>query len=594
MSRHRAMRGPARRGVAKWPFVSFGAVAIMVAGWLGWSYAGDLLEQRAAAQLASCMEGDATLTVAVTPSVADVIGRAASVWTTTRPVVLDHCIRAEVAAIPPQAVLDGLTAGWDTKSLGERPGAWLPESSVWVNRLTAQNARLLGSEPASIGTSPVLLAMPENAAAAVREGNSFGWADLPALVTEDDSWGRYGHPEWGRFTLALPDVATNPASALALQAVMADVSPQGAGPVTVEMLGTPGTAAALDDLAAAMPDDVPATTTEALDQLAGADLSGSPFDAVPALEFDLYRRNVGADGNPPPVAPLIGAAVGGPTPIADFPFVAIADERVDQVQVRAAQKFREYLQTGTQQLELAKAGLRVESTKVRPSPAPGIRGLPTQEELSPTDFNTTQQISAAWTNAGGSGQVVTVLVDVSRSMLEDAGGGKNRLQWVQDALRGQIGRFGSGSLGLWAFSRDLGPDGEPYRKLVDTAPVSQQQDDLAEAVDELEAASATHLYPSLLAVYDTALEELQDGRRNRVVVITDGPDDSEMTYEQFTRELDKRREGNPALSVSVIAIGGEADQAELTELARTTGGTYATVEDGTGIEAALGQSLSAA
>ncbi len=592
MSRHRAMRGPARRGFAKWPFVSVGTVVLMVAGWLSWSYAGDLLERRAAARLASCMDGEATLTIAGAPAVAGVVGRAAAVWTKSRPVVLDHCIRAEVATIPPQAVLDGLTAGWDRKALGERPGAWLPESSVWVNRLTAQNARLLGSEPASIATSPVLLAMPETAAAAVREGNSFSWGDLPALVSEENAWSRYGHEKWGRFSVAIPDVSTNPASALSLQAVMADVSPQGTGPVTVEMLGSPGVTDAMGRLAAAAPMDTPATTTDALNALAEAgDLSSSPFDAVPTLEYDLYRRNVGADGNPPPMAPLIGAAVGGPTPTADFPFVAIADEQGDQVHVRAAQKFREYLQTGTQQLELAKAGLRVPSTKVRPSPAPGIRGLPTQEELTPADANTTQQISAAWTNAGGSGQVVTVLIDVSRSMLEDGGEGKNRLDWVKEALSGQIGRFGSGSLGLWEFSRDLGDGGEPYRRLVDTGPVAEQRDELEEAVDELQAQSATHLYPSLLAVYDVALDDLEDGRRNRVVVITDGPDDSQVTYEQFKRELTKRREGSPALPISVIAIGAEPNQAELTELTRITGGTFATVTDGTGIEAALGQSL---
>src|SRR5215204_1002560 len=156
MSRHRAMRGPAHRGVAKWPIVALSTVTLIVLGWLGWSYAGDLLERRAAAQLASCIEGEETLTIAVTPSMGEVIQGAALAWAKTHPVVLDHCMRAEVAAVAPQAVLDGLTTGWDTKSLGARPGAWLPESSLWINRLAAQDARLLGSEPASIATSPVV------------------------------------------------------------------------------------------------------------------------------------------------------------------------------------------------------------------------------------------------------------------------------------------------------------------------------------------------------------------------------------------------------------------------------------------------------
>jgi len=596
MSRHRAARGPARRGVAKWPIVALGTVLLMVLGWMGWSYAGDLLERRAAAELASCLEGEETLTIAVTPSMGDVIQRAAMAWTKSHPVVLDHCLRAEVAAVPPQAVLDGLTTGWDTKALGARPGAWLPESSLWINRLAAQDAKLLGSEPASVATSPVVLAMPESSASAIREGSMFTWGELPKLAGDPSGWAKFGHPDWGAFTVAMPDVAGNPASALTLQAVLASASPQGSGPVTVDMLNAPSVRQAMQGLATAAPPSVPASTLDALNALGAADDARSaPYDAVPTLEYDLYRHNVGTDGNTPPPSPLTGVVVGGPTPTADFPFIAIADERVDQLHVRAAQKFREFLQTGPQQLELAKAGLRVPSTKVRPNPAPGIRWAITQQDLTAADANTTQQISAAWTNAGGSGQVVTVLVDVSRSMLEDGGGGKNRLDWVKAALRGQIGRFGSGSLGLWAFSRNLGDNDEPYRQLVRTAPVSEQRDQLEDAVGDLETASATYLYPSLLAVYDSVLANYREGRQNRLVLITDGPDDSQMTYEQFKRELTKRRAGSPnvSLPISVLAIGPDPDRNELTELARSTGGSFNTVKDATGVEAALGQLLSA-
>jgi len=284
--------------------------------------------------------------------------------------------------------------------------------------------------------------------------------------------------------------------------------------------------------------------------------------------------------------------VGGPTPTADFPFIAITDERVDQLQVRAAQKFREFLQTGPQQLELSKAGLRVPGTKVRPDPAPGIRWAVTQQDLTAADANTTQQISAAWNNAGGTGQVVTVLIDVSRSMLEDGGGGKNRLDWVKEALHGQIGRFGTGSLGLWIFSREIGEQKQAYRQLVRTGPVSEQRAALDEAVNAIRAASATFLYPSLLAVYDSALANFEQGRTNRVVLVTDGPDDSDLSYDQFKRELAERRQANPHLPISVIAIGPDPDRAELTELARETGGSFSTVKDGTGVEAALGRVLS--
>jgi Ca-activated chloride channel homolog len=163
---------------------------------------------------------------------------------------------------------------------------------------------------------------------------------------------------------------------------------------------------------------------------------------------------------------------------------------------------------------------------------------------------------------------------------------------VKAALRGQIDRFGTGSMGLWTFSRNLGEQDEPYRQLVETAPVSEQRQELEKAVAGMKAASATFLYPSLLAVYDSALEHLDGKRQNRLVLITDGPDDSQMTYEQFKRELAKLRADNPELPISVIAIGPDPDRNELTEVARSTGGSFSTIKDATTIDTALGLLLS--
>ena len=283
MARHRAAVDPSsRRGVAIWPFVAVGAVLALLLGWLGWSWAGNLLESRLQAVSASCSEGEAVLTVAVTPAMADAVGRGADAWTKSRPVIMDHCVRAEVAGLPPQAVLDGLTAGWDPQQLGARPGAWLPESSLWINRLTAQNAALVGSQPTSIATSPVVLAMPEAAAKAFFEGSGLQWHDLPGLVADPNGWERFGHPEWGRFTVAIPDVANNPASGLALQSVLASSSPKGGGPVTVDMLTVPAVTNAMAKLATAAPPAQPAAPLEALNTLATTnDSAAARHEAAP-------------------------------------------------------------------------------------------------------------------------------------------------------------------------------------------------------------------------------------------------------------------------------------------------------------------------
>lgn len=578
-----------------WPFFVIGVVLLVLLGWLGWSWAGDLLDQRAEAQSGSCHSGEQTLTVAVAPSMTKVIGDAAAAWTDGRPVILDQCLRAEIAGIPPQAVLDGLTGEWDTERWGARPGAWLPESSLWVNRVAAQDAQLLGSEPTSIATSPVLLAVPEPAAGALQEGSAFQWSDLPTLVSEAEGWAGYGQPDWGKFLVAMPEVGRNPASALALQAVLANTSPEQTGPVTVELLSERKVADAMTKLAKANPAATPATTRDALDAIAAVeDMAKAPFAAVPTLEFDLYLRNTGRDGDPAPAVPLVGMPVGGPTPTADFPFVAVAEpEGSSQVLVRAAQEFREFLQAAAQQRALAKAGLRVPNTKERPDTAPGIRWSTTTEELVPAEANATQQISAAWVNAGGIGQVVTVLVDVSSSMLDDGGGGKNRLDWVKSTLIGQVDRFGSGSLGLWVFAENLTDDELPYRQLAPTSAVAEQEGELREAIWSMRTDQASYLYPSLLAVYRSALNNHQPERVNRIIVITDGPNEAKtMDYEQFKRELDKYVAAGQELPISVIGIGKDVQRGELAELAASTTGRFAAAEDGTKVEASFGRLLS--
>src|SRR5687767_12298069 len=77
MSRHRALRGRGRRGMARWPIVAIGTALVLVLGWMGWRYAGVVVARQAAAQAASCAEGESTLTVAVNPSMADLVTRAA-------------------------------------------------------------------------------------------------------------------------------------------------------------------------------------------------------------------------------------------------------------------------------------------------------------------------------------------------------------------------------------------------------------------------------------------------------------------------------------------------------------------------------------
>ncbi|MDQ2587748.1 substrate-binding domain-containing protein [Saccharothrix yanglingensis] len=591
MSRHRALRTKVRRGIAKWPVLIVGLVALLVLGWLGYSWVGGIVERRAAAQAGDCNEGEALLRVAATPSVAEAIKQVAEAWSAQRPVVYDHCIRTEVQSIDSEVVLAGLTQGWDTADIGERPHAWVTDSTLWANRLSAQNAVLLGAAPESIATSPVLLALREDAAQALQSGSAFRWTDLPDLTGAADGWGRFGKPEWGRFSVAMPDPATNAATAMAVQSALAGASPDGKGPVTADMLALDPVKSTMSRLASSTPAETPAGTWEALNLLADEQaVNAVGYSAVPVFEVDLYRHNTGKDSGAAPLKPLYGVAAGGPTPVADFPFVPLAGDWVGEAQARAAQAFREFLQEDAPQGILARAGLRVGATTERPKPSPGVRWAAVTDQLAPADANTTQQISAAWATADD-GQVVTVLVDTSKSMEEPGGEGRSRMDWVRQALSGQVNRSVSGSLGLWEFSAGLDGD-KPYRELVPTGQVAAQRQALLDGVARLEPRSATQLYTSLLALYEQRVRGHEAGKLNRIVVLTDGVDDGGLTFDELTERLAALKQEGKDVAVSVIAIGPDPERAPLGELARSTGGTLSVVEDGRGVDAALAQLLS--
>ncbi|MBW4721087.1 VWA domain-containing protein [Saccharothrix obliqua] len=592
MSRHRALRTKVRRGIAKWPVAIVGVVVLVVLGYFAWTWVGGIVERRAAAQAGDCRQGEAPLRVAATPSVADAVRQVAEAWSEQRPVVYDHCIRVEVQAIDSEVVLQGLTQGWDEAALGERPHAWITDSMLWANRLSAQNRALLGAQPVSVAASPAVLAMPQEAAQAVQAGVGFRWTDLPEVTSAVGGWARFGEPEWGDVKVAMPDPTTNAATAVVIQSALAGASPDGKGPVTAEMLALEPVKATLGRLTAAKPTETPKTTWGALALLSEKpQVNGPGFSAVPVFEVDLYRHNTGKDGGKAPAQPLYGVAAGGPSPVADFPFVPLAGDWVGEAQVRASQAFREFLLQAEQQKKLAGAGLRVDATTERPKPSPGIRWATMTDKLVPADANTAQQISAAWATADN-GQAVTVLVDVSKSMEEPGGDGKSRMAWVKEALSGQVNRAVSGSLGLWEFSRGL--DGEkPYRRLVPTGPVTGQKQQLLDGVAALRPQSATQLYTSLVAVYGQALADYQPGKRNRIIVLTDGPNDGGLSYQQLKDELAKLKVDGKDISISVLAIGPDPDRRQLGEITRAGGGTLSVVDDGRGVDAALGQLLGA-
>ncbi|GAB4097950.1 substrate-binding domain-containing protein [Sinomonas halotolerans] len=176
-----------------------------------------------------------------------------------------------------------------------------------------------------------------------------------------------------------------------------------------------------------------------------------------------------------------------------------------------------------------------------------------------------------------------VVMDVSGSMTADAGG-KSRMQLVQEGAATGAAMFPkTASLGLWAFSRELGGAGQDYlelealRRMDAVTGGKTQRDRLLEDIRGLSGrvGGATGLYDTTLAAYRTVKANYDPLAVNSVILFTDGANDDpgSITVDQLLEAL--AREKDPAKPVVVVTIGisDDADAATLQRIAAATGGS---------------------
>lgn len=388
-----------RRRRRRWPAAAFVAVLLVVGGWFGWSWMhGTPLEQSASGTSHSCPAGSESLQIAATPAIAEVLGRIASDYMRANPVVLQHCVTIAVSSVDAKSVLTGLAQGWNEGTLGPKPDAWIADSMLWTNQLPAGS---IGDPPQSLATSPIVLAMPADAAkAAVTVAPAF--AALPGLVAQDNGWATFHEPAWGRFTVALPDPSANAASLLALEAMLDPATQQGQPPVNDTLLNSAAVQHDLTALAGSQPSPPATSSHEALVSLGGADgIVHAPFSAVPVAEVDLYERNLGIDGDVKPPNVLDEVQLPAGTPYLDYPFAPLAGSWVTSDLVAAAENFRDFLLSGPEQAQLSRNGFRVSDSYARPDPSPGMQWGTTAQAPALVDAASVQHLVAAWQAAAG-------------------------------------------------------------------------------------------------------------------------------------------------------------------------------------------------
>ncbi|GAC69687.1 hypothetical protein GS4_26_01350 [Gordonia soli NBRC 108243] len=337
-----------------------------------WRQLGDHIARQGDAAAGVCVEGDTTVSIIADPGLADGLGTIAKQYSSDRPIVRDHCITVAVRAGDPKVTLDGLVGGWDTKSLGAEPSAWVPQSSVWSSELTTARPDAVEGDARSLVTSPVVLATaPDLAKAAAASG--LDWGQLPTLQRRDNSLSDLGLPKWGSLRLAMPTGAQSDPTALAAQAVATQVTRSDS--LTAEDAALPRVASSIEALTDGAPSSPDGSASGAVKQIAeAADDSAASIHAVPITEQQLYQLTRG--DNEEKVSEVLPS---GPTPFADFPVVRLAGSGVSAVQTDAVSDFFDYVAKPEHLATLTALGFRGDAPL--PEPTPTVTFPVTREPL---------------------------------------------------------------------------------------------------------------------------------------------------------------------------------------------------------------------
>ncbi|MFD3593139.1 VWA domain-containing protein [Nocardia sp. NPDC058640] len=532
MGTHR--NGTSSRGISKGPVIAVAVLVLVIVAVFAWFQLSDRADSTDVAAAAECVEGAAALDVTVDPAVSGPVEAAAQRFNASKPRVRDHCAQVRVAVRPSGAVAAGLAdlAKWDP-SLGSKPGLWIADSSRTIELVRVPG--LIEGTPASIATSPIVLAVPDAVRAAL-EQHQITWADLPRL--QQGSLDEIGLSGWGGLRMALP---TGDATTAAAASIGAAIS--GTEPLTEQAAGSGQVVAAISGLAADA--QTPADLTTAMSAI-----SADPTGDVHAVAATQQQLGTGGLTAYRPV---------GSAPLADYPAALLSGDWVDKTQNLIASRFIDFLRAPEQAGALATQGY---GPAIGSAPANPPRAA--LEKVQATLANPVLGVNA------------TVLLDVSSSMSTTDGSTtrlKNSIAAVASTLQVMPPDFG---LGLWTFGKNLvGTD--PYKVQVATGLLTDaQRNAVGSAVTAVQPSQVTadQAYPTLLAAYRAAVAGYSPGRTNSILLITDGPDDdSTLTGTALVNEITAATNSAKPIRIDIIVVGGQGTQT-LQALAEQTGGTY--------------------
>jgi len=551
---HRSDGG--RRGVSIGVIAALVAVVVVVAGIILWRFFGDALSNRSHTA-AGCSGTKETVAVIADPAIAEHVQQFAERYNGSAAPVGDHCVAVSVKSAGSDAVVDGFIGNWPA-DLGQRPGLWIPGSSVSAARLTAAAGKETVTDSRSLVTSPVVLAVRPELQHALGDQK---WSTLPGLQTKPDALAGLKLPKWGSLRLTLPLSGNSDAAFLAGEAVAAASAPPGAPP-------TDGSGA-VRTLLAGQPKLADNSLAEAMNALLRpGDPASAPVHAVVTTEQQLFQRG---ESLPDAASTLSSWLPPGPAAVADYPTVLLSGSWLSQDQVTAASAFARFMHKSDQLAELAKAGFRVGGIKPPSSDVTSFAALPSTLSVGDDAMRATL---ANTVTAPSNGPAAIIMLE--QSMTTDEGG-KTRLANVVGALDSRIKALPPNSvIGLWTFDGKEGRTEVPAGPLADPVDGQPRSAALTAALDKQHASSGGAVsFTTLRLIYKDALSNYHPGQSNSVLVITAGPHTDQTLGGQGLQDFIKESTDRAKpVAVNVIDFGSDPDRETWEAVAKLSGGSY--------------------
>ncbi|MGH9154684.1 MAG: substrate-binding domain-containing protein [Acidimicrobiales bacterium] len=487
-----------------------------------------------------------------------------------------------------------LAGTWTEDTEGPRPVIWSPAASSWGAILnqrlaTAGRAAMAPADARPFMLTPLVLAMPRPMAEALGYPQTpIGYADLIALSQDPDGWASKGHPEWGRFKFGKtnPNFSTSALSATIAQYYAATGKVRD---LTIEDLNDPEVDGFIRAVESSVVHygDITATFLENWFRNDARGTSLTYVSAVAVEEKSVIDYN---RGNPdgvtqagerpqPPRVPLVAVYPKEGTLFSDNPFFVLDADWVDEGQKAAARLFEEFVQRPGNQARVVRFGFRPGNTEVAVGApivaANGVNPAEPQTTLVVPSPPVLVELIARWEQLRRAARVLLV-VDVSGSMGDDAGGGRTKLELARQAAIDAIGQFkAEDEVGLRIFSTELGSgDRSDYVDLVPIGTIGTNREVIRSRLADLVPVAGTPLYTAARDSYQVVKESFDPARINAVLLLTDGrnEDPRNSDLDETLRVLRAGSEGNSSAPVRLftIAYGEGADLAVLRRLAEAT------------------------